>query len=46
MADYDSFDGPIAMVEVAPFLEPKAAEGALERALAGASTKGNVVTAK
>jgi hypothetical protein len=46
VADYDSFDGPIATVEVAPFLEAKAAKDALERALAGASAKGNVVTAE
>jgi class 3 adenylate cyclase len=44
--DYASFDGPIATVEVARFLEPKAAKTALERALAGASAKGNVVTAE
>jgi tetratricopeptide (TPR) repeat protein len=46
VTDYDSFDGPIATVEVAPFLEAKAAKDALERALAGASAKGNVVTAE
>ena len=46
MTDYDSFDGPIAAVEVAPFLEAKAAKTALERALVGASAKGNVVTAE
>jgi hypothetical protein len=46
MTDYDSFDGPIATVEVAPFLEPKAARGALKRALAGAAAKGNVITAE
>jgi hypothetical protein len=45
-ADYDSFDGPIATVEVAPFLEPEVARDALERARAGASAKGNVVTAE
>jgi class 3 adenylate cyclase/tetratricopeptide (TPR) repeat protein len=44
-ADYDSFDGPIATVEVAGFLEPAEARAALERALAGAVRKGNVVTA-
>jgi class 3 adenylate cyclase len=44
--DYDNFDGPIAAVEVAPFLEAKAAKDVLERALAGASAKGNVVTAE
>ena len=43
--EYNSFDGPIAAVEVAPFLEAKAAKDTLERALAGASAKGNVVTA-
>jgi class 3 adenylate cyclase/tetratricopeptide (TPR) repeat protein len=45
-SDYDNFDGPIAAVEVAPFLEAKAAKDALQRALAGASAKGNVVTAE
>ena len=45
-ADYDSFDGPIAIVEVASFLEPAAARAGLERALASASAKGNVITAE
>jgi class 3 adenylate cyclase len=44
--DYASFDGPIATVEVARFLEPEAAKTALERALAGASAKGNLVIAE
>jgi class 3 adenylate cyclase/tetratricopeptide (TPR) repeat protein len=44
--DSESFDAPIATVEVAPFLEPEAAKGALERALAGAAAKGNVITAE
>jgi class 3 adenylate cyclase/tetratricopeptide (TPR) repeat protein len=43
---YETCDGPIALVEVAPFLEPDAARSALEEALAGATAKGNVVTAK
>jgi class 3 adenylate cyclase len=46
MTDYDSFERPIVTVEVAPFLEPKAARRALERALAVASAKGNVITAE
>jgi class 3 adenylate cyclase/tetratricopeptide (TPR) repeat protein len=45
-ADYASFEGPIAAVEVAPFLAPQLAKAALERALAVASAKGNVVTAE
>ncbi len=45
-ADYDSFDGPIAIVEVASLLEPAAARAGLERALASASAKGNVITAE
>jgi class 3 adenylate cyclase len=40
---YDSFDSPMATVEVAGFLEPDAARAALEHALAGAVGKGNVV---
>jgi tetratricopeptide (TPR) repeat protein len=43
IASYDGFDGPLAMLEVAPFLEPEAAKGGLERALVGAEAKGNVV---
>jgi class 3 adenylate cyclase len=43
---YKSFDGPIATVEVAPFLEPTAAKGALEQALVSAEAKGNVVMAE
>jgi class 3 adenylate cyclase/tetratricopeptide (TPR) repeat protein len=41
--DYDNFDGPMATLEVAECLEPKEARMALERALAGAEAKGNVV---
>jgi hypothetical protein len=43
---YDNFDGPIASAEVAAFLEPETARAVLERALAGASAKGNVVIAE
>ena len=43
---YDNFDGPIASVEVAAFLEPETARAVLERALAGSSAKGNVVIAE
>jgi class 3 adenylate cyclase/tetratricopeptide (TPR) repeat protein len=42
--DYDSFDGPYALVEVAPHLPPDEARRGLENALAGASTKGNLIT--
>jgi class 3 adenylate cyclase/tetratricopeptide (TPR) repeat protein len=42
--DYDSFDGPLALVEVAPHLPPDVARTGLEHALAGATAKGNVVT--
>jgi class 3 adenylate cyclase/tetratricopeptide (TPR) repeat protein len=42
--DYDSFDGPYALVEVAPHLPPDVARRGLENALAGATVKGNVVT--
>jgi class 3 adenylate cyclase/tetratricopeptide (TPR) repeat protein len=45
VVDYDSFDGAMAAVEVAPFLEPVVARAAVERALAGAEAKGNVVSA-
>ena len=41
--DYDSFDGPLAIVEVAAYLEPKATRAALERALERATAKGSVV---
>jgi hypothetical protein len=41
----ENFDRPIVAVEVAAFLEPDAARAALERAIAGALAKGNVVTA-
>jgi hypothetical protein len=42
--DFDSFDGPIAAVEIAMYLEPDAAREALERGLRIAEAKGNVVT--
>jgi len=42
--DYDSFDGPVALAEVAEYLMPDAQRTALERAIAGAAAKGNVVT--
>jgi class 3 adenylate cyclase/tetratricopeptide (TPR) repeat protein len=42
--DYDSFDGPYALVEVAAHLPPDVARRGLENALAGASAKGNVIT--
>jgi class 3 adenylate cyclase len=45
-ANYSGFDGPMATVEVAPFLEPEAAKAALEQALVGAEAKGNVVMAE
>jgi class 3 adenylate cyclase/tetratricopeptide (TPR) repeat protein len=41
--DYDNFDGPLATVEVAGCLETEEARAALERALAGAEAKRNVV---
>jgi tetratricopeptide (TPR) repeat protein len=41
-----SFDRPMAAMEIAGFLEPDARRAALERALSGASAKGNVVTAQ
>ena len=41
--DYDSFDGPMATLEIVECLEPEEARAALERALAGAVAKGNVV---
>lgn len=43
--DYESFDGPLAAVEVAEFLAPEDARTILDRALRGATAKGNVVTA-
>jgi class 3 adenylate cyclase/tetratricopeptide (TPR) repeat protein len=43
--DYDSFDGPLALVEVAPHLPPDVARAGLENALAGATAKGNAITA-
>ena len=42
---YASFDGPLAAVEVADCLDPEDARTILERALRGATAKGNVVTA-
>jgi class 3 adenylate cyclase/tetratricopeptide (TPR) repeat protein len=42
--DYDSFDGPYALVEVAPYLPPDVARKGLENALAGATVKGNIIT--
>src|SRR4029450_10312687 len=42
--DYDSFDGPYALGEVAPHLPPDEGRRGLENALAGASTKGNLIT--
>ena len=38
------FDGPLAAVEVAEYLDPEDARTILERALRGATAKGNVVT--
>jgi class 3 adenylate cyclase len=43
--DYESFDGPVATLEVARFLEPDVARTALERALEAAESKGNAVSA-
>jgi class 3 adenylate cyclase len=43
--DYDSFDGPVATLEVAQFLEPDAEKSALEHALANSLAKGNTVIA-
>jgi ATP/maltotriose-dependent transcriptional regulator MalT len=42
---YDVFDTPVSIVHVAHLLEPDDARAALERAVAGADAKGNVVTA-
>ena len=44
-ANYETFDGPVAVVEVAQYLEPKARREALEKALAAATAKGNTLTA-
>jgi class 3 adenylate cyclase len=44
-SEFDSFDGPMAAVEIATHLEPDAAREALERGLRIAEAKGNVVTA-
>jgi class 3 adenylate cyclase/tetratricopeptide (TPR) repeat protein len=44
-SDFDSFDGPMAAVEIASYLQPDAAREALEGALRLAEAKGNVVTA-
>jgi class 3 adenylate cyclase/tetratricopeptide (TPR) repeat protein len=46
ISGYAGFDGPIAATEVAAFLEPDARKAALERAVGGATAKGNVVTAQ
>ena len=43
--DYDGFDGPLALVEIASHLPPDVARSALEHALAVATSKGNVVIA-
>jgi class 3 adenylate cyclase/tetratricopeptide (TPR) repeat protein len=45
-ADYESFDGPVALVEVARYLEPEARREALESAAAAATAKGNRLTAQ
>ncbi len=45
MLGYESFDGPLAAVEVAEYLAPEDARTILDRALRGATAKGNVVTA-
>jgi class 3 adenylate cyclase/predicted ATPase len=42
---YQSFDGPLAAVEVAEYLDPDDSRTILERAVRGATAKGNVVTA-
>jgi class 3 adenylate cyclase/tetratricopeptide (TPR) repeat protein len=44
--DYQSFDGPVAIAEIADLLDPAAARPVLEKALAGALAKGNVITAE
>jgi class 3 adenylate cyclase/tetratricopeptide (TPR) repeat protein len=41
---YSSFDRPLAIVEVAPYLDPETRAGVLAEALALAEVKGNVVT--
>jgi class 3 adenylate cyclase/tetratricopeptide (TPR) repeat protein len=46
VGDYSSFDGPMATVEIAPILAPRVAKDALHRAHAGATAKGNLVTAE
>jgi class 3 adenylate cyclase/tetratricopeptide (TPR) repeat protein len=43
--EFDNFDGPIAAVEIATYLEPAAAREALEFGLGLAAKKGNIVTA-
>ncbi len=43
---YESFDGPLAAVEVSEYLDPDDARTILERSLRGATAKGNVVTAE
>jgi tetratricopeptide (TPR) repeat protein len=42
----DDFDAAVNLVDIADFLEPGPRGAALEHALAGASAKGNVVTAE
>jgi tetratricopeptide (TPR) repeat protein len=42
--DYESFDGPYAVLEIARYLEPDVARSALNDALSGATAKGNAVT--
>jgi tetratricopeptide (TPR) repeat protein len=42
----DTFDGPIALMDVADFLEPARRRRVLERALAETTHKGNVVSAE
>ena len=46
VTSYESFDGPLATVEVAEYLAPDDARTILEKALRGATAKGNVVTAE
>ena len=43
--DYDNFDGPMATVEIATYLQPEAAREALGIGLELSEAKGNVVTA-
>jgi class 3 adenylate cyclase/tetratricopeptide (TPR) repeat protein len=46
LSEDKSYDGPIAAVEVAGYLEPDARRTALDQALAGAEAKGNIVIAE